>query len=146
MYHDGFVAKRFIHRAKRLADCGATIFTSRWKLQFTLRSLLLVTLLVGVAIWACPWVRRWRSAYLWHALEQAQLDRDVAQQEWKRAYQNSLIDVWFRSQEQCARQKYFAAHKRLASTLVDLKELYGVKEVQAVEIVHHRGENVLVPQ
>ena len=87
----------------------STSASIRWKPQISLRSLLLITLLfaISISVWQA------RSARLRRELERARTERDVALREWKQVFEEVVNGIGSANDAQIARDKYFAARKRL---------------------------------
>jgi hypothetical protein len=78
-------------------------------------------LLLGTAPW---FVQRYLDESAWRALETAKRERDAALVVWRKIYANFQHGDVPPSAESAARERYFAARKRVESALTTLETRY----------------------
>jgi hypothetical protein len=119
------------------------------RLQFSLRTLLVMMLILGASPWIYLKWRKYREDHIWNSIETAKADRDKALIAWRTAYDvyaSEKSDASAAAEIQ-AQKSYYAARQKVAGAVKQLNSLYekspgGLERAIAIR----RGKEALARQ
>ena len=92
-----------------------------WRLQFSLRTLLVAALILGIAPWLVTRYLKWRENQVWTAFNAAVHDRDQAITTWRRLHAVRENSSTWKQMEADSKDRYFSAKQRIDEMLNDLR-------------------------
>jgi hypothetical protein len=98
------------------------------RLQFSLRTLLVAMLVLGMLPWIGLRYWKWRESEIWSAHNAAKVERDQALQAWRDVYDQFVNNQASATIEGQARARYFAARKTVEQKRKAIESLYGNSE------------------